>query len=224
MRHFSEFAISDKQVLASLDILANKQSSVEDYSSAFFKLGEKLSIQVNQRISINNNVVVACSTEDADWLTKGLIDNLIAQNKKLVVFWNMRSHPFENRKITIAPIVKTYSEDISKCETLIVCKSIIYSSCVVRTNLTYLIEKINPKNIIITAPVIFKNAEKALSLEFSKRISSRFQFIYFAKDDIVSDKGEVIPGIGGEVYKRLGLVDSVEKNKYVPNLVKARRL
>ena len=66
-------------------------------------------------------------------------------------------------------------------------------------------------------------AEETLNKEFSNSISSKFKYIYFAKDFIVNNNGEVEPGIGGEIYKRLGLGESEIKNSYVPKLVKERR-
>ncbi|MGQ7846600.1 hypothetical protein ACUNV4_19110 [Granulosicoccus sp. 3-233] len=38
-----------------------------------------------------------------------------------------------------------------------------------------------------------------------------------------SDTGEVIPGIGGNVYQRLGFGDQESKNRYTPDFVKERR-
>lgn len=49
-----------------------------------------------------------------------------------------------------------------------------------------------------------------------------FQFFYFAKDDERTPEGEVIPGIGGNVYYRLGFEGQDSKNKYIPEVVKAR--
>lgn len=223
MRKFSKYAIKDRQVLENLDVLANKSSSSQEYSKAFYLLGEKLSIQIKKRTEKFKNLVLACSTEDADWLAKGIFDNLLNYEKRLVVFWNLRTSPFGNKDLTIAPIIKTYKEQINECEVLIICKSIIYTSCVVRTNLTNLIEDLNPKIILIAAPVLFSSAEKSLSSEFSDEISSKFEFLYFAIDDVVNEKGEVEPGIGGEIYKRLGLGDTITKNAYIPQLVKTRR-
>lgn len=223
MRKLSKYVKGDRQILENLETLVDKSKSPLEYSSAFYILGQKLSVPINEKIKEKEAVVVACSSEDADWLAKGIIDNLKSQTNRLVVFWNLRTQPFGNKDLLIAPIIKTYAENIDYCDTLIVCKSIIYTSCVVRTNLTYLIEKINPKTILIAAPVIFKLAEKSLRSEFNPSISDKFEFIYFAKDDKATSKGEVIPGIGGEIYQRLGLNDVLQKNKYVPELVKERR-
>jgi len=223
MRKFTTYANKDIQIKKYLNILADRKSSIKDYSNAFYELGAKLSIQIKKSTAKSKNVVLACSTEDADWLARGIFDNLIKYDPKLVVFWNLRVNPFGNKDLPIAPIIKTYSEVDNSCDVLIVCKSIIYTSCVVRTNLTNLIEKINPKTILIVAPVIFDQAEETLNKEFSNSISSKFKYIYFAKDFIVNNNGEVEPGIGGEIYKRLGLGDSEIKDSYVPKLVKERR-
>ena len=36
--------------------------------------------------------------------------------------------------------------------------------------------------------------------------------------------GEVVPGIGGIIYDRIGLGGIKNKNSYIPNIVKRRRL
>lgn len=224
MRKLTKYAQEDKEVESYLNTIIDRTSSASQYSKAFYSLGQKLSVPINKRINDNDKVVIACSTEDADWLTRGILNNLKVPNTRLAVFWNLRTNPFENNKITIAPIVKTYIESTDSCDILIVCKSIIYTSCVVRTNLTYLIQSLNPKQIIIAAPVMYKQAEKRLSSEFDSSINSKFEFIYFAKDDKVTSNGEVVPGIGGNIYERLGLGDYSQKNKYIPDLVKERRI
>jgi hypothetical protein len=86
----------------------------------------------------------------------------------------------------------------------------------------FLINQINPDKIFIVAPVMFKSAENSLNKEFESSISKKFEYIYFAIDDEISDEDEVIPGIG-DIYQRLGLGDTQIKNKYIPVLVKDRR-
>lgn len=102
---------------------------------------------------------------------------------------------------------------------MIVCKSIIYTSCVVRTNLLYMIEQVQPKRIVIAAPVMFEGAEEKLRREFPTQISGKFEFLYFAVDDEANAQGEVIPGIGGIVYERLGIGNARTKNQYTPEIV-----
>ncbi|HLO47808.1 MAG TPA: hypothetical protein VK211_05245, partial [Kamptonema sp.] len=58
---------------------------------------------------------------------------------------------------------------------------------------------------------------------FEKDIYEKFNFIYFAEDDERTQEGEVIPGIGGIVYERLGFEGQDDKNRYIPEIVKERR-
>ncbi len=223
MRQYSQYYNDDPEIKRNLEVLTDKTSSSHDYGSAFYILGEKLSEIINIEISDDDSIMVACSTEDADWLTKGIIEHLKTKDLYLAVFWNLRKYVNNRPELTIAPIIKSYIEQTNKCDTLVVCKSIIYTSCVVRTNLTYLINDIEPKKIIIAAPVIFEGAESSLKSDFNKTISDKFEFVYFAIDDTANSKGEVIPGIGGSIYERLGLQNSETKNKFIPQLVRSRR-
>lgn len=201
--------------------IADKTTSSTDYGAAFYSLGQELAKVINSEFSLKDkSVQIACSSEDADLLSNGLIKSLDANNKFLAVFWNLRQTvPHTNEQI--APIVQSYIEP-GDADVLIVCKSIIFTSCVVRTNLTNLIQESAPKTIIIAAPVIFRGAEKTLKSEFPKEIADRFEFVLFARDSEVNKNNEVVPGIGGSIYDRLGLGDAVSKNKYMPEVVKQR--
>jgi len=223
MREYTNEAKLDEEILQNFSLLIDKTSSSSTYSKALEKLGNKLAGFINPKIKDSKKIVFACSTEDADWLGKGIIDRLEIKDLSVAIFWNFRTQAINDKNLIIAPIIKTYIEDIKSSDTLIICKSIIYTSCVVRTNLTYLINEINPKKIIIVSPVLFKSAKESLSKEFDHSISSKFDFVYFAVDDKVTPEGEVIPGIGGNIYNRLGFSDIVNKNKYIPELVKDRR-
>lgn len=224
MRVYTDIAKNDAEILNNFTLLVNKESSPDVYSRALFNLGKKLAGVINDKINASEKVVFSCTTEDADWLGKGIIDHLAPKkNINLAVFWNFRAQPFENINLTVAPIIRSYIENIKDCDTLIICKSIIYTSCVVRTNLTYLIDQMKPSKIIIAAPVIFNRAQDFLSNEFEDSISNKFEYIYFAVDDQVTSDGEVIPGIGGNIYNRLGFKSADEKNRFVPELVKERR-
>lgn len=223
MREYTIFAQQDEEIQANLSLLADKQTRAEIYANALGILGKKLALHINPKITSSEKIVLACTSEDADWLGKGILQTLWNTNINLAVFWNLRAKVDNDRELTIAPIVKSYIEEISNCKTLIICKSIIYTSCVVRTNLMFLINQINPDKIFIVAPVMFKSAENSLNKEFESSISKKFEYIYFAIDDEISDEDEVIPGIGGNIYQRLGLGDTHIKNKYIPQLVKDRR-
>ena len=71
---------------------------------------------------------------------------------------------------------------------------------------------------------MLNEAQDNLRKEFPEEVYNRFQFLTFAIDDEKSDKGEIIPGIGGMVYPRLGLGDAETKNKYIPEIVKERMM
>lgn len=227
MRQLSQFAQNSAEIKSLLDILIDPNTQSQEYANTFYQLGGALSdiIRDSQFLSPQTQVTLACSSEDADWLSKGILDRLEKHVSKinLAVFWNIRSNAFENNKLAISPIIKTYIESLENVDILIICKSIINTSCVVRTNLTYLIERITPKKIFIVSPVLFKNAIPSLENEFPKSITDKFNFFYLAEDSEVTESGEVIPGIGGSVYRRLGLEDSMKKNKYIPVIVKQRR-
>ena len=71
------------------------------------------------------------------------------------------------------------------------------------------------------APVIYKDAQPNLLKEFPEEISNQFYFLQFAVDED-RQGNEVIPGIGGMVYPRLGLGDQDKKNQYIPQMVRMR--
>lgn len=221
MREFSKYANRSPSVQSLLAQITKRDLSPTAYDAAMRKLGEELAEVLNKHIPLYGKTVrIASTSADADYLCNGLFGNLAAESKSLAVFWNMfLTIPGTNEQI--APIVQSYIEP-GHADVLIFCKSVIYTSCVVRTNLTHLIQESAPKTIIIAAPVIFRGAEKALKNEFPKEISDRFEFVFFARDSDVNKNNEVVPGIGGSIYERLGLGDSVSKNKYMPEVVKQR--
>lgn len=221
MRELSTYAMRSSSIQSLLAQIADRKTSSKEYGSALYGLGQELALTINGEFSLGSKVVqIACSSEDADVLTNGLLGDIKASRKSLAVFWNIRQ-TVENTREQIAPIVKTYIEPVD-ADVLIVCKSIIFTSCVVRTNLTRLIEKSAPQKIIIAAPVIFRGAERALKNEFSKDIADRFEFVFFARDSDVNKENEVVPGIGGSIYQRLGLGDAISKNQHMPEVVRQR--
>lgn len=210
----------------SLDTLADEATSTEEYRKAFealgIELGHALATKVNDVPATETMLV--CASEDADWLAKGVEDGLGKGKLPVSVYWSTRDTVYKSEngeKIEISPIIKAYEEPIAKCRLLIIVKSIISSSCVVKTQLTRLIDRIHPEMIFIMAPVMYKDAQPNLLKEFPEEISSKFRFLQFAVDD--TRKGnEVIPGIGGMVYPRLGLGDIRTKNHYIPEMVRVR--
>lgn len=225
-RTYTQFTDSETQGL--LNLLVDSKTSPEHYQALMFKLGIKLGDLILSFIeNPQDSVYLACTVEDADFLAKGIFKILEPQidQLSLACFWNQRFSPFEIEELKVAPILKQYQEPLqsTKVQYLIIVKSIISGACVVRTNLTNLIQKIEPEKIWIVAPVIYETAEAKLKNEFDPEIYEKFQFFYFAKDDQRNQQGIVLPGIGGNVYERLGFESQEAKNSYVPELVKARR-
>lgn len=224
MRTYENLQYGGEAVIkASLEALANKTTSVEEYRKSFRVLGEELGkILANKYKAIPaEHTMLVCASEDADWLATGVESGFGKGELKKSVYWSSREVVFTNEdgsKVEISPIEKAYEEPIDDCQLLVIVKSIISTSCVVKTQLTRLIGKISPKQIAILAPVMYKDGIPNLMREFPKEISNRFNFVTFAIDD--ERKGnEVVPGIGGMVYPRLGLVDIETKNHYIPEMV-----
>lgn len=227
MRIYENLQYGNEMVIReSLDALADRETSIDAYRNAFETLGIELGHILAQNVDDvpSGEIMLVCTSEDADWLAKGVENGLGKGKLPISVYWNTRQTVYESEngeKIEISPIVKAYEEPIEKCRLLIIVKSIISSSCVVKTQLTRLIDRIHPESIFIMAPVMYKDAIPNLSKEFPDEISSKFCFLQFAVDD-VRQGNEVIPGIGGMVYSRLGLGDVNMKNQYIPEMVKER--
>lgn len=209
-----------------LNLLISKDTAPDEYRLAMYYLGTELGRILAYRLSESaQKISLACTVEDADFLARGIIDRLSDSKKDLyvTVFWNKRFDAFENKALPLAPIIREFHDPgFDTADVLIVVKSIIASACVVKTNLTRLIEQTNPKQIFIAAPVLLKGATENLEQEFPAQINRLFEYFFFAEDTDSKD-GMVEPGIGGEVYSRLGFSGQEGKNSFVPKLVKERR-
>lgn len=227
MRRYENLQYGDEKVIRkSLDALADKTTGVEAYRNAFEMLGVELGRVLAQKTGDvpAEETMLVCASEDADWLAKGVENGFGKGELPVSVYWNTRNTVYQSEngeKIEISPIVKAYEEPIAKCRLLIIVKSIISSSCVVKTQLTRLIDRVHPEIIAIMAPVIYKDAQPNLLKEFPEEISNKFHFLQFAVDED-RQGNEVIPGIGGMVYPRLGLGDINKKNQYIPQMVRMR--
>ncbi|MBM9538922.1 hypothetical protein JWG43_17785, partial [Desulfobulbus alkaliphilus] len=115
-----------------------------------------------------------------------------------------------------------YVEPLDGVDQIVMLKSIISGSCVVRTNLEHLFDDISPSRVHVVAPVMLDGADERLTQEFPRELSERFQYWMFEVDTEREKNGDVVPGIGGEVYGRLGLGDQAAKNKVMPDLVRQR--
>jgi len=72
---------------------------------------------------------------------------------------------------------------------------------------------------------VFKNIFNWVEEKFGgvvDYVSNKFDFTFLAKDEERDASGEVIPGIGGNVYHLLGFKDQRSKNRYTPRVVLER--
>lgn len=103
------------------------------------RLGDTLASKIKATAS-SKEVCIACTVEDADFLAKGLLDELdqrLQVKVKFACFWNKSTiEPFGMEQFEIAPIIKTYKEPVSDSHcVLVIVKSIISGACVVATNI-----------------------------------------------------------------------------------------
>jgi hypothetical protein len=210
-----------------LSVLADKLAPAEKYRQAMYELGCGLGERACEGIGLDHpNVLVVGTVEDADFLARGVLDAFThAFNQvSFVCFWNDQIEPFGLKEFKSTPIIRRYEEPIPETiDILVVVKSIISSACVVKTNIMDVIDRKSPRKIYILAPVMHVGAEERLREAFSTNVSDKFKFITFAVDDQRLSNGEIVPGIGGEVYSRLGFACLSGKNSITPTVVKERR-
>ena len=218
---------ADSQTEELLELLVNQDTQPPQYREVMYQLGKKLGEILHDEFRIDTKkVCIACTVEDADFLAKGIMDSIQKSGIELfiTVFWNQRFKPNPDNDISVAPIIREFHDvGYASADVIIILKSIISNACVVKTNLTRLIETLVPEKIVIVAPVLLKDAQKKLALEFSNDIIDKFEYLYFAEDSERTEDGIILPGIGGDVYQRLGFTGQIDKNRFTPELVKTRR-
>ena len=214
--------INDDYAKSLLNQLLIKNISTEDYQQAMLNLGRHLGSTLQKTLDLEKKYCIVSTAEDADYLTKGIVEKLgvIPNNVFFACFWNRRS---KVNGTSIAPIYNKFLEPgYQNADELIVVKSIIMGSCVVKTNITALFEDVNPSAVHIVSPVMHKQSSKKLKIEFPDRISKTFDFTVLATDTDESDDGDLIPGVGGSVYQRLGFKNQDDKNTFFPNIIKQK--
>ena len=217
-RQYSSYAgDSAKEALENLLKSTHKPDA---YRKVMEIIGLLLGETLNTKIGKNSRCLVASTAEDADFLSKGVYKKVKEQHAtKTAIFWN-NHYLINDGKDSIAPVVHRFlQEGYESADEILIVKSIISSSCVVKTNLLELIDKVNPKRIHIVAPVMYENSEESLRREFPEDVASKFDFTCFAVDNIRDTDGMVRPGIGGEVYGLLGLTGQPAKVSFIPHFL-----
>lgn len=213
------------EVKRELEGLLDSKSDPVIYRQHMTNLGRFLASTFVDKLSESNKVLLISTAEDADYLLSGVKNQLDTKGiqQKLAIFWN-HHHSLNSNGKSVAPILHRFIEDgYRDTDTVVIVKSVISGSCVVRTNLIAMLEQVRLVNrIYIVSPVMHIAAEENLEKEFPDEISSKFRFVYFAKDEEKSKSGEVIPGIGGQIYELLGLGDQPVLTGYIPKLVQLK--
>lgn len=226
-RKFSEIATASARGHLEELLARATAHDADGYRAAMTVLGRDLGGALAAKLSQGERVMVVCTVEDADFLTRGLIEAISTKvgpaDVVLACFWNGRRKLGDRHPIEVAPITNRYLEPLGApgVETVVVTKSIIRGGCVVRTNLSEILEMVQPRRIFVAAPVMLKGAREGLSSEFPKRVSKKFEYLYLAEDS-VRENDEVKPGVGGSVYQLLGLGDVTQKNRHHPRLLAER--
>lgn len=217
-RTYSGYA--NASIRHTLEQLLTERDAPEKYQSTMTLIGRYLGDALNTVLEKNTKCLVASTAEDADYLSTGVINSLSpTHDMKAAIFWN---NHYQIESGSVAPIVHKFIQPgYESSNALIIVKSVISGSCVVRTNILALIEKLHVDKIYIVSPVMHVNSKFALCSEFPDAISSKFEFVYFAEDQKKeTSTGEVIPGIGGQIYDLLGIGEQPVRIGYIPNLVK----
>lgn len=145
-RSYSDY--TDEKVKHTLDLLVDSNSDSAVYRDAMYQLGTHLAAQLNEKLPAGVSISLAGTAEDIDFLAKGIWDALAIRfnNMFLNVFWNKRFTPSQENGIAVAPILKEFhDEGYANSDVLIIVKSIIATSCVIRTNLNRLRLQIQEK-------------------------------------------------------------------------------
>ena len=213
----------EKDVKTELQGLLDNKTNPQAYRQNMLHLGEFLANQFLPQIGENSKVLAISTAEDADYLLTGVLNKLRTKNMSIsvAVFWN-HHYTLRSSKQSAAPILHKYIEgDYENADTIVIVKSVISGSCVVKYNLLAMLEQVkNVKHIFVVSPVMHNKAPEKLSAEFTQDIAQKFEYVYFAMDDARSEDGEVIPGIGGQIYQLLGIGNQPVLTGYMPDLVK----
>lgn len=108
----------------------------------------------------------------------------------------------------IAPIIKSYEEPIEKCDTLIIAMATLSSSLIIKTLLTRLVDKLQPRRIIIATPMMYKRVQSDLMDSFPSKIVEKIEFI----SSTMNENDDV-----DDTYSRIN-----NSRTYMPSIIKDR--
>ncbi|WAJ29526.1 hypothetical protein [Antarcticirhabdus aurantiaca] len=207
-----------------LEALVDPSSDREAYQRALDVLGWGLAVRLASReIDVRGRTwYVAATAEDLDGLGAGFIRGLREAGATVAVacLWIHRTQVHTPEPVDVAQIVREYVEPPpSRVDHFVALKSIIASSCVIRTSILRMLTAFEPSSIHVVAPVILAGAEERLESQFPASVARRFRYLALAEDSVVDELGNVRPGVGGNVYQRLGFDNQADKNAFFPNFL-----
>jgi hypothetical protein len=154
------------------------------------------------------SVCVLTQAEDADGIAHGLITYLEEKGvrTRLVCLWNRVERVYEEG-ISVAPILRNFREPgFQECEQLLAVQSSIGDGAVLKTNITYALQSLDPSKIHVLAPAMHKDTQVDLLSQFPADEMGRYEFHTFVYDDLlIRETGELVPGIGEVGCERYGL-------------------
>ena len=213
-------------VIEPLSALAETSTTPAAYRDALQRLGDRLANRMSESVDLKGKVVlVVAGVEDVDSLGSGFIDVLVhaGADVRLTCLWMDRKTLTIPDREEVANIIQEYMEPIPPhVDHFVVLKSIVSSSCTIRTSLLRMLDETDPERIHVASPVMLKGARKRLEAEFPMSVGDKFEYWILAVDAQADENGNVIPGVGGSVYQRMGFENQEDKNFYMPSLVEHR--
>lgn len=71
----------NRDIIQLMHILSNPSTSIEIYRNTFYKLGKALGALLDEKKhSRYGNTMLACASEDADWLAQGVLSSISQKN------------------------------------------------------------------------------------------------------------------------------------------------
>ncbi|MBA8906475.1 uracil phosphoribosyltransferase [Aminobacter ciceronei] len=220
--------IATDDVLNSLAALTETSTPPEAYRHALERLGDNLAHRMSETVDLKDKIVlVVAGVEDVDSLGSGFIEVLTraGADVRLTCLWMDRKTLRVPDREEVANIIQEYMDPIPPhVDHFVVLKSIVSSSCTIRTSLLRMLDETDPERIHVASPVMLKGARKRLEAEFPTAVGDKFEYWVLAIDGQADENGNVIPGIGGSVYNRMGFNNQDDKNFYMPALVESRMI
>ena len=103
---------NDSPIIRAMQSLSCPRVTVENYRNSFYQIGQALGHLLNVKIGQQyGNTMLACASEDADWLANGVLDAITPTNLSLAVFWNSRITLDVKTGLEYSPIIKSYIEN-----------------------------------------------------------------------------------------------------------------